>query len=100
MLQVHNGKSLRVESVFIENGHSLVLIVDRDREDGGNVEFSVFDLPLDYIDRAIAAFGEPRRCSYTTEQTVYPREMRELEQENARLKAELRDLKASKMEAV
>lgn len=98
MLQIHNGNSLRVESIFIENTHSLALIVQRDPKDGGDVEFSVFGLPLEYVDKVIAAFGEPRRCSYVTEQTVYPREMRELQEENAKLRAEIRDLTASKLE--
>lgn len=82
------------------NSRSLVMRVVRPDQQGGDVEISIFNLPAEYIDRAIAAFDAPNRYSYTAEQSVYPAEMKALQAENRSLRDEVRDLKASKLETV
>ncbi len=93
-IQLHNAKSIRVEAIYLDNSHSLCLAIERDQQDGGDVDVSIFNLPTDYIDKVIEAFGEPRRCSYTSEQTVYPAEMKALTRQRDEMLIEVRNLRA------
>lgn len=83
---IHYVRSIRIESLFVDNSHSLSLIIG---SDGGDVDVTLYGLDPDDINRMIATWGDPRRCDYIEQQAVYPEEMKKLTARVAELEAEL-----------
>ncbi len=86
---IHNVRTISITMLFVENAHSLSLRIERD---GNNdVDITLYGLSPSQIDSMIAAWGAPKRCSYTHQQSVYPEEMKRLQSRVAELEARLRE---------
>lgn len=93
-IRVHFATGARLESHCHDNGRHFSLIVTRAYKHGGDVEFSIFDMPEDVVAKIIDAFGMPRRFDYHNTAAVYPAEMQALKDRVAELERQLADASA------
>lgn len=84
---IHSVRNISITSLFVENAHSLSLRIERDGDN--DVDITLYNLSPDQIDRMISAWGEPKRCSYLQQQSVYPEEMKRLQSRVSELEAVL-----------
>ena len=84
---IHNVRTISITMLFVENAHSLSLRIERDGDN--DVDITLYGLSPSQIDSMNAAWGEPERCSYTHQQSVYPEEMKRLRSRVSELEAEL-----------
>lgn len=90
-IRVHFATGARLESHCHDNARHFSLVVTRETRHGGDVEFSIFDMPEDVVAQIIDAFGMPRRFDYHNSAAVYPAEMQALKDRVAELERELAD---------
>lgn len=90
-IRVHYETGARIDSHCHDNSRHFSLIVTREERNGGDVEFSIFDMPDDTVAKIIDAFGMPRRFDYNNSAAVYPAEMQALKHRVAELERELAD---------
>lgn len=90
-IRVHNATGARIESHCHDNSRHFSLVVTREGRNGGDVGFSIFDMPEDVVAKIIDAFGMPRRFDYHNAASVYPAEMQALKDRVAELERELAD---------
>ena len=93
-IRVHCATGARIDSHHHDNSRHFSLVVTREERHGGDVEFSIFDMPEDVVAKIIDAFGMPRRFDYSNSASVYPAEMQELKDRIADLERELVDAMA------
>lgn len=86
---IHNVRTISITMLFVENAHSLSLRIERDGDN--DVDITLYGLSPSQIDSMIAAWGEPKRCSYTQQQAVYPEEMKRLQSRVSELEAQMRE---------
>ena len=100
-IRVHYATGMRIDSHCHDNSRHLSLVVTRQERNGGDVEFSIFDMPEDVVAKIIDAFGMPRRFDYHNTAAVYPAEMQALKDRVAELERKLADaLACGKRESV
>jgi hypothetical protein len=98
IMMIHSAHSATLNSIIYDNARCLTIKIET--VESGSFEITVFNLPDEFIGRAIAAFGEPSRWSYLDGPSVYPQQMADLTAENARLRQRVALLESRVQSAV